>query len=56
VVVRDGDELTAFVRRCLADPAYADALGRRAADLVRRQLGATGRTLDLLVALLETPV
>jgi 3-deoxy-D-manno-octulosonic-acid transferase len=52
-VVRDGDELTAFVRRCLADPAYADALGQRAADLVRRQLGATGRTLDLLEALLE---
>ena len=41
-VVRDGDELTAFVRRCLADPAYADALGRRAAELVRRQLGADG--------------
>jgi 3-deoxy-D-manno-octulosonic-acid transferase len=52
-VVRDGGELTAFVRRCLADPAYADALGRRAADLVRRQLGATARTLDLLEALLE---
>jgi 3-deoxy-D-manno-octulosonic-acid transferase len=52
-VVHDGDELTAFVRRCLADPAYADALGQRAADLVRRQLGATGRTLDLLEALLD---
>ena len=55
-VVHGGDELTAFVRRCLAEPAYADALGRRAADLVRRQLGATGRTLDLLEALLEKQV
>jgi 3-deoxy-D-manno-octulosonic-acid transferase len=52
-VVHDGDELTAFVRRCLAEPAYADALGQRAAELVRRQLGATGRTVDLLEALLD---
>jgi 3-deoxy-D-manno-octulosonic-acid transferase len=51
VVVHDGHELTAFVRRCLAEPAYADALGRRAADLVRRQLGATARTVELLEAL-----
>ena len=52
-VVHDGGELTAFVRRCLADPAYADALGQRAADLVAGQLGATGRTLDLLEGVLD---
>jgi 3-deoxy-D-manno-octulosonic-acid transferase len=51
VVIHDGTELTAFVRRCLADPPYADALGQRAAALVRRQLGATARTVELLETL-----
>ncbi|MBI3465967.1 MAG: 3-deoxy-D-manno-octulosonic acid transferase [Planctomycetes bacterium] len=40
--------LTAFVRRCLEEPQFADALGRRAQALVRNQLGATARTVDLI--------
>jgi 3-deoxy-D-manno-octulosonic-acid transferase len=51
IVVADGEQLLAFVRNCLADPAQAAARGQRAADLVRRQLGATERTLQLLVPL-----
>jgi 3-deoxy-D-manno-octulosonic-acid transferase len=53
VVVADADELTAFVRRCLADRAFADDLGRRARTLVASQLGATQRTFDLLAPLIE---
>lgn len=53
VVVADGDELTAFVRRCLEDPDYAAALGRRARGLVLSQLGASRRTFDLLAALAQ---
>ena len=53
VVVNDGDELTAFVERRLTDANYATELGRRARELVARQLGATGRTLDLLERLVE---
>ena len=34
VVVDDGPALTAFVARCLAEPAWADSLGHRAAALV----------------------
>ena len=49
-VVQDGRELTAFVRRCLEQPAYAAELGRRAQHLVLRQLGATARTAGLLLA------
>lgn len=52
-VVADGEQLTAFVRRCLADPAYAQQLGRRAQALVRSQLGATRRTADLLLEQIE---
>ena len=48
VVVADGAELLAFVRDCLLNPAAADARGQRAAQLVREQLGATGRTFELL--------
>lgn len=48
VVVGDGDELTAWVGRCLEDRGYAESLGRRAQALVAAQLGATTRTLELL--------
>jgi 3-deoxy-D-manno-octulosonic-acid transferase len=54
VVVRDGPELTAFVRRCLEDPDYAAELGRRAKMLVAGQLGATERTVRLLANLLDS--
>jgi 3-deoxy-D-manno-octulosonic-acid transferase len=55
VLVRDGDELTRFVRRALCDPDFAAGLGRRARELVYSQQGATGRTVDLLDALIEPP-
>jgi len=51
-LVRDGQELTNWVRRCLEDPAYASALGQRAQRLVREQTGATQRTLAALLPLL----
>jgi 3-deoxy-D-manno-octulosonic-acid transferase len=53
VVVHDGAELTAFVRRSLADRQFAAALGERARRLVSSQLGATARTFDLLAPLVE---
>ena len=52
VVVRDGEELTAFVRRCLEQPDYAAEIGRRAQAFVQSQIGATERTLRLLRTLL----
>ncbi len=48
VVVNDTATLEAFVRRCLDDPTFAEQLGTRAQLLVRTQLGATARTIDLL--------
>ena len=53
VVVRDGRQLTAFVRRCLEQPEFAAELGRRASQLVADQLGATVRTLGLLESLVK---
>ena len=51
VVVADGEQLLAFVRNCLANPAEAAARGQRAASLVRQQIGATERTFQLLLPL-----
>ncbi len=53
VVVADGEQLRAFVSRCLANPAEAAARGQRAASLVRQQLGATERTFHLLLPLVS---
>jgi 3-deoxy-D-manno-octulosonic-acid transferase len=52
VVVRDGEELTNFVRRALEDPRFAADLGQRAKAFVSRQLGAADRTLAGLLPLL----
>jgi len=56
VVVRDGEQLTAFVARALADPGYAFQLGEQARAVVMSQLGATARTVDLLEGLMQTSV
>jgi len=51
-ITHNGAELTAFVRRCLQDPAYAARLGASAQRLVRSQLGTTSRTVDVVEPLL----
>ncbi len=51
VVVRNAEEFSAFVRRCLEQPDDAGALGKRAQSFVQSQLGATARTLELLTEL-----
>jgi len=53
VVVADGEQLTAFVHRCLTDPRFAAELGQRARQLVLEQLGAADRTCQLLQSLMS---
>ncbi|MEX2173435.1 MAG: 3-deoxy-D-manno-octulosonic acid transferase [Pirellulaceae bacterium] len=53
VVVHDGSELTAFVRRALEEPDFAQQLGSRARELVLEQQGAADRTIALLDGLLR---
>ncbi len=52
VVVSDGDEMTAFVRRALADVAFRERLGTAARTLTLQNRGATERTVETLVRLL----
>jgi len=54
VVMKNAAELETFVRRCLADTQYAQALGQRAREVVLRQIGAADATVQLL-ALLAAP-
>jgi len=49
VVVADGRELQTFVARCLQQPEWAAALGRRAATFVAAQRGATATTARLIL-------
>ena len=51
-IVCDGNELTAFVRRCLDDADFAATQGQRARQLVQKHLGATAKTIDLLAGLM----
>lgn len=53
VVLDNAEQFTQFVRRCLAEPDYAAALGQRAQRFVQSQLGATERTFVQLERLLE---
>jgi len=48
-VVADGPALTAFVTRCLADPAWAEVLGGNAARFVASQRGAVAATARMIL-------
>ncbi len=55
-VVADGTALREFLGRCLADPAWARALGARAAAAVQAHRGATAATAkEILARLGEGP-
>ena len=54
IVVRDGGELTGFVRNMLNDAQRRMTLGQRAQQLVQEQQGAADRTIELLDQLFET--
>ena len=55
VVVKNEEEMEAFVQRCLADDDVANELGEKARALVLEQLGATDRTVELLGRLVDSP-
>jgi len=54
VVVKDGKQLTSFVRRCLDEPQFASQLGQRAQQLVLEQAGAADRTSEMISALMDS--
>ena len=53
VMVSNEAELAAFVRRVITEPVWAAALGKRARELVLNQQGATARTVEMLLPLID---
>jgi 3-deoxy-D-manno-octulosonic-acid transferase len=52
-MVTDGTALTQFVRKALTDRAWATQMGHNAQRLVEEGQGATARTIDRLIELVE---
>ncbi len=52
-VIRNFDELTTFVRRCLEEPRYASGLGQRARQCVQENLGACETTVERLLSIID---
>jgi 3-deoxy-D-manno-octulosonic-acid transferase len=53
IMVKDKDELLAAVQKCLLEPAYADKIARNGREVIRKNQGATKKTLDRITALLN---
>lgn len=52
IAVRDADDLFSAVRKCLSDTDYAERIAAAGRDIVRRNQGATQKTVNALAALL----
>lgn len=53
VEVKNPAELKEHVRKLLQEPGYADSLGRAALDVVAKNRGATQRTVDIILKILQ---
>jgi len=53
IEVVDADDLRVVLTRCLAEPAYAETIARRGRQVIRKNQGATARTLDHIARLLQ---
>jgi 3-deoxy-D-manno-octulosonic-acid transferase len=54
IMVNNKDELLAAVRKCLDEPEYADKIARNGREVIRKNQGATARTIEALARLLKT--
>jgi 3-deoxy-D-manno-octulosonic-acid transferase len=54
IMVNNKDELLATVQKCLLEPFYADKIARNGREVIRKNQGATARTIEALARLLKT--
>jgi 3-deoxy-D-manno-octulosonic-acid transferase len=52
VQVNDTRELLAAMEKCLSDPPYAQAIARNGREIIKKNQGATAKTLEHIVTLL----
>ena len=53
IVVNDGEELLAAIRKCLLEPDYARKIARNGQDDIKRNQGATIKTIEQIEKLLR---
>jgi len=54
IMVNNKDELLATVQKCLLEPFYADKIARNGREVIRKNQGATKKTIDQIAKLLTT--
>ncbi|MCX5637029.1 MAG: 3-deoxy-D-manno-octulosonic acid transferase [Planctomycetota bacterium] len=54
IMVKDKEELLATVQKCLLEPAYADKIARNGREVIRKNQGATQKTIEQIVSLLNS--
>jgi 3-deoxy-D-manno-octulosonic-acid transferase len=53
IMVKDEQDLLATIRKCLDEPELARAIARNGREVIRKNQGATQKTLDQIAKLLE---
>jgi 3-deoxy-D-manno-octulosonic-acid transferase len=54
MLVADGDDLLAKMRKCLSEPEYAGKIARAGQAIIRQNQGATAKTMEALAKFLRT--
>jgi len=52
IMVKDKEELLATMQKCLLEPAYADKIARNGREVIRKNQGATVKTIDQITHLI----
>ena len=54
IMVKDRQELLEAMRKCLGEPAYAERIARIGREVIRKNQGATAKTIEQIAKLLNT--
>ncbi len=55
ILVKDQQELLQAIRKCLLEPQYAGAIARKGREVIRRNQGATAKSIERIAAILSKP-
>jgi 3-deoxy-D-manno-octulosonic-acid transferase len=53
IMVKDKEDLLRTLQKCLRDPAFAQQVARNGQEVIRRNQGATARTLEQIAGFLN---
>ena len=53
IMVKDKEDLLRTMQKCLLEPAYADKIARNGQEVIRKNQGATKKTIDQITALIN---